>query len=273
MLEHIKGIEGYKVLQDNRIQKITIMTITNVTPENAEEETFFCIKNTKNPGFIAKQNWFNKWYAEGLRIKILKNNEGKQAAFIEYIPADFAWRPVNAPGYMFIQCMFTYSNNDKGKGYGSLLIKDCEEDAKQRSMSGVAVMTSKGTWVTDKRIFENNGYQIIDKKGWFELLVKKFNDVNPDPKLIDWTENFKSYKWWHLLYSDQCPWHYKFIDTIKEVADENNLKLTIKKITRSEDAKQVPSGFGVFNIIHNGKLTADHYISRARFNNILKNEL
>lgn len=249
------------------------MTITDVTPKNAIKETFFCIKNIKEPGFKAKQDWFNKRYKEGLRIKILKNDEGKQIAFIEYIPADYAWRPVKASGYMFIHCMYTHSNKDKRKGYGSLLINACEEDAEQRGMSGVATMTSKGTWVADKRIFENNGYKEIDKIGRFELMVKKFNETSPDPKLIDRTENLKNYKGWHLMYSDQCPWHEKSVNAIKEVADENNIDLKIQKITSSEEAKQMPFGFGVFNLIFNGKLLEDHYISQTRFKNILKKEL
>ena len=48
------------------------MVMVNVTPENAETETFFCIKDIKSPGFKSKQRWFEKRYAEGLRMKILK---------------------------------------------------------------------------------------------------------------------------------------------------------------------------------------------------------
>jgi len=248
------------------------MTIIDITPKNAEKETFFCIRNIKDKGFKAKQDWFNKRYDEGLRIKILKSDANKQIAFIEYIPAEYAWRPVNANGYMFIHCMYTHSNTDKGKGYGSLLIKACEDDTKHRGMSGVAVMTSKGSWITDKRLFKKIGYIETDKSGRFELMVKKFNDNSADPKLINWEENLNNYDGWHILYSDQCPWHYKSVNAIKEVADENNLDLKIRKIISSEEAKQMPSGFGVFNLIHNNKLLEDHYISQTRFKNILKKE-
>ncbi len=41
------------------------MIIIDVTPENAIKESFFCIKNTKEPGFKAKQDWFNPFYALG----------------------------------------------------------------------------------------------------------------------------------------------------------------------------------------------------------------
>ena len=33
----------------------------------------FCMKNINNPGFPAKQSWFNEQYKLGLRFKLLKN--------------------------------------------------------------------------------------------------------------------------------------------------------------------------------------------------------
>ena len=49
-----------------------------------------------------------------------------------------------------------------------------------------------------------------------------------------------------------------------------DLKLT--KIETAEDAKNTPSGYGVFSLLHNGKLIEYHYISATRFKNILKKE-
>ena len=51
------------------------MKLIEVTPANAEQETFFCIKDTKKPGFVDKAAWFEKRHKEGLRIKILKDEE------------------------------------------------------------------------------------------------------------------------------------------------------------------------------------------------------
>jgi len=248
------------------------MEIINVTPENVAQETFFCARDPKSRSFQAKNEWFKERFKEGMKIKIMKDNEN-QIAFIEYIPAEYAWRPVEADNYMFIHCMFTYSNAEKGKGYGSELICVCEEEAKQSGKRGVAVMTSKGVWITDKRIFEKQGYTQSDKKGRFELMCKKFDPAAPDPKLIDWEVNIKQYQGWHLLYSDQCPWHGKSVKAISEVAIEHGIHINIQKVTSSKEAKQMPSGFGVFNLIRDGKLLEDHYISEARFRNILKKEL
>lgn len=51
------------------------------------------------------------------------------------------------------------------------------------------------------------------------------------------------------------------------------IDLNVKKIETVKEAKQAPSGFGVFSLLHNGKLLEDHYISATRFRNILKKEM
>ena len=81
------------------------------------------------------------------------------------------------------------------------------------------------------------------------------------------------FKGWHLLYADQCPWHDKSAGMLKETAVEYGFDLKITKIKSAREAKQAPSGFGVFNLLHDGKLLEDHYISKARFRNIINKEL
>lgn len=248
-------------------------TIVEVTPENVREESLFCIKDFKTPGAKNKERWFRKRYKEGLRIKIIKGENGKAAGFIEYMPADDAWRPVNAPNYMFIHCMFIYSKKDKGRGFGTMLIKDCEKVARSNGMNGVCVMTSNGTWIAGKEIFERNGYTGTDSRGRFELHVKKFKKSHPDPMLFDWESKQKKYKGWHLLYGDQCPYHEKSVAAILNVAMDHGIDIKVKKLTNATQAKNAPSGYGVFSLIRDGKLLEDHYISETRFRNILKKEL
>ena len=247
--------------------------IIEVTPDNVHEETLFCVKDIKSSGFACKKNWFEKQHKEGLCIKILKGAGGKMIGFIEYVPAFNAWRPVEAENFMFIHCMYVYSKKDKKQGYGSLLIREAEKEAKAKKMSGVCVMTSKGAWITDQSIFGKNGFKEVDKRGRFELLSKKWEDTVPDPKLIDWTAQQGKYNGWHLLYADQCPWHEKSVEALLNTAMDFEIELQVTKIETARDARYSPSGFGVFSLLHNGKLIEDHYLSATRFRNILKKEL
>ncbi len=169
------------------------ITFIDVTPENVNDHGFFCIKNTKAVEFEMKKEWFEKSYAEGLRIKIMLNEAEKQIGYIEFVPAENAWRPINAPGFMFIQCMFMYSNKDKNIGNGSLLVQTVEKEAKKLKLKGVCTMTSKGTFMADKRLFEKNGYTQTEKLDRFELMTKKIDKNSPDPKFIDWTNRRSKY--------------------------------------------------------------------------------
>lgn len=248
-------------------------TIIDVTPENVKEETLFCIKDIKKPGFQSKCKWFEQQYKRGLRMKILKDDADKMIGFIEYTPVSYAWRPVVGNDYMFIHCMYIYPNKNKNKGNGSLLIKEAENEARKNKMVGICVMTSKGSWITDKRIFENNAFVQVDQRGRFELMSKKWDPIAKDPELLDWTANQKKYKGWHLVYADQCPWHEKSVYALLNTALDYGIDLKVKKLSSAKEAKRAPSGYGVFSLLHNGKLIEDHYLSATRFRNILKKEL
>lgn len=50
--------------------------------------------------------------------------------FIEYVPAENAWAPIDAPGYMYIDCLWV-SGQHKGHGYSNLLLNECIRDAKE----------------------------------------------------------------------------------------------------------------------------------------------
>jgi len=249
------------------------MNFIDISPENVTEHGFFCVKNTKSKEFELKKEWFEKSYNEGFRIKIMLNEAGKQIGYIEFVPAEYAWRPIEAADYMFIQCLFMYSNKDKNIGNGSLLVNAVEEEAKKLNLKGFCTMTSKGTFMADKRLFEKNGFIQVDKLERYELMSKKFNENAADPKLIDWTKYRDKYQGWHLLYANQCPWHSKSVSALHEVAKEFKTNLNIKKITSSLEAKEAPSGFGTFSLLHNGKLLEDHYLSATRFRNIIQKEL
>ena len=44
------------------------------------------------------------------------------------------------------------------------------------------------------------------------------------------------------------------------------------KLTSLKKVQNAPSGFGTFSLIKDGKLIKDHYLSRTRFENILRQE-
>jgi len=248
------------------------INIVDVTADNVSEVGIYCIKNKRLPGFNAKVDWFKSKINNGVKIKIATNNAGKQIGFIEYIPSELAWRPIKADNFYFIHCIGIFLKDVKGKGVGSYLIQECESDARKVGKSGICAMSSDGPWMANKTLYEKNNFSVVEKLDRFELLVKSFDTKSGIPKFIDWTNEQQKYMGWHLVYTDQCPWHEKSITDIKQAALDHEIKLTIKKLLTPEEAQNAPSGFGTFSLIKDGKLLADHYISRTKFESIIQHE-
>lgn len=245
-------------------------SILDVTTENVSDIGIFCIKDRKSPGYLSKFNWFKEKINQGLKIKIAVDNNGKQVGFIEYIPSELAWRPIKADNYYFIQCIALFVKDAKDKGIGSYLIHQCEQDALTGNKYGICAMSSEGPWMATKSLYEKNEFTITDRLDRFELMAKSYVNKYSKPKFIDWSKELTKYEGWHLIYSDQCPWHEKSVSDIQQSAVNNGIQLSIKKLKTPEEAQNAPSGFGTYSLIKDGKLLADHYISKTRFENILK---
>jgi len=249
------------------------INIINVTSENVSDIGIFCIKNRKASGYQKKVEWFKQKINNGLKIKIATDKQKKQLGFIEYIPSELAWRPVKAENYFFIQCIALFVKSAKHQNIGSALIQSCIEDAMNNRKSGICTMSSSGAWMANKSIFEKNNFSVIERLGRFELLYIKFDDNGSQPKFIDWTKKQAQYTGWNLIYSNQCPWHEKSVSDLKKTALDNGIDLKITVLSNPKEAQKAPSGFGTFSLVKDGKLLEDHYLSKTRFENILRKEL
>jgi len=229
----------------------------------------FC--NPATEGHRRKCEWLRKRFAEGLRFKILQIG-GEDAGMIEYAPGEYAWRPIEADGYMVIHCIMVQKKKHKGKGYGKLLLDECVRDAKQAGMQGVTVVTSGGTWMADERLFVENGFESVETAApSFKLLVRKFRDA-PEPRFKrGWDKTLRKYgSSLTIITSDQCPCTAKSLDDILEVCAEFDLSTEVVEMKNSHEARMAPSAYGVFNVIYNGKVVAEHTISSTRFRSIMR---
>lgn len=249
------------------------ITITEVTPDNVSEIGLFCIKDKKSPGYTSKLDWFKSKINQGIKIRIATDQQNKQLGFIEYIPSELAWRPVDAKNYLFVQCIALMVKEARHNGIGSALLSYCLDDARLKNKSGVCAMSSDGVWMANRTLFEKNGYKVVDKLGRFELMSFKLDDKFQQPHFIAWTKHQTEYTGWNLVYSDQCPWHQKSTTDLVQAALDYGIELKVKKLSTPQEAQNAPSGFGTFSLIKDGKLLEDHYLSRTRFENIVKKEL
>jgi len=248
--------------------------IINLTPENIEKYGVCGYKDAnKHVELRKKIEWVGEYYSKGLKIKALISQKAGYQGMIEYIPGEFAHRPVDAEGFLFIHCLFVGFKKDfKGKGYATLLIDECIKDAKNSKMLGIAVVTRKGSFMADNKIFLKNGFQIVDNaKPDFELLVLKFDKNTKNPGFKD-NLNVKLNEYQNgltILRSTQCPYTEKNVNAIIESAKNMNLTTRIIDLMDSQAAQSNPCAFGTFAIIYNGKIISHHPISNTRFENIM----
>ncbi|MDZ7721810.1 MAG: GNAT family N-acetyltransferase [candidate division KSB1 bacterium] len=246
--------------------------IVNVTAENlAEYPQVICFINPKHEFYHKKIEWLDQQFKNGLRIKLLFiEEEKKPVGFIEYVPGEYCWRSVQANGYMFIHCLWTNGKKYQHQGLGAELIAEVERDAKD--MHGVAVLTSDKAFMANREIFVKRGYELLEESGKEQLLVKTF-DKGPLPHINDWESVLNSYQGLNIIYSKQCPWVARFMEEVKPVLANEHLEPHIIEIKTAKQAQKAPSLYATFNLVYNGKLLADRYISVTRFKNILKKEI
>ncbi|MBN2105468.1 GNAT family N-acetyltransferase [bacterium] len=246
--------------------------IVRVTVENiAEYPQAICYINPKNEFFSKKVEWLKEQFQKGLIIKLLYLEDVKRpVGFIEYVPGEYCWRPVNAKNYMFIHCLWTNGRKYQHQGLGTSLIAEAEKDATE--MFGMAAVTSDQAFMANKTLFLKNGYTIVAETGKEQLLVKQWK-TGPLPSVNESKNELEKYQELTMIYSRQCPWVARFMEEVKPVLREKHLKPKIIELKTAEEAHQAPSLYGVFHLIYQGRLLADRYISTTRFKNIINKEM
>ncbi|MCP4262207.1 MAG: GNAT family N-acetyltransferase, partial [Planctomycetes bacterium] len=105
--------------------------VIDITQKNLPESPICGIKNIEHEGRIRKTTWLKTYFKKGLKAKLLLAEKNLQFGYIEYLPGQYAWRGIEADGYMFIHCIMINSKKYQRKGYGGLLIKACMDDVKK----------------------------------------------------------------------------------------------------------------------------------------------
>jgi hypothetical protein len=190
---------------------------------------------------------------------------------IEYAPGSHTWRPVEAAGYLVVHCV-TVEGKHKGKGLGSLLLDSCLRDAKNSKCRGVAVVTGSDSFMAGSDLFIKAGFVSVDRIPPYELLVKKLKKTAPDPRFIVERERLlKRYKkGLAILAADQCPYAAKSVERIAEAARTLGLEPKVVRVGSAKASRELPTPYGVFSILYDGKLIAGRPISARRFMNIMR---
>jgi len=261
--------------------------LVDLTAANVEQYACCGAKDPAHEGRRRKIRWMKAQFKKGLRARVLLTDageggtpagggpaKGRQAGYIEYMPGEHAWRGVEAGGYLVIQCIWIHYKEYQRKGVGSAMVEAAMEDARRSGMHGVAAVVRDGPWMAGSALFVKNGFKVADEAAPdYRLLVKKLDASAPDPKFrFEQAKALRRYgSGLTIIRSDQCPYAAKFGDDIADAArEEYGIEPRVVEVKTLSAARGAPTPDAAFAIVYNGRLVADHQISRTRFRNLMK---
>lgn len=246
------------------------MELIRITHENLEQEHICCaIANNKDCQVLSKKLWLKERLDEGL-VFLKCNVRGK--CFIEYIPAEYAWAPIEADGYMYINCLWV-AGQFKGHGYSNLLLDACIQDSIDKGKRGLVILSSKKKmgFLSDPQYMKYKGFETVDVANpYFELMVLPFDKGAEKPGFKNSVkEHTGMQKGFTLYYSSQCPFTAKYVPILEEMAKKRQVDFHPVHMLTREQAQNAPIPFTTFSLFYDGEFITHEIQSEKRFEKIL----
>lgn len=242
------------------------MEYMKVTKENMEKEHICCsISNNKDVQVSSKKAWLMDRFDDGL-VFLKSIERGK--CFIEYIPAENAWNPIDAEGYMYIDCLWV-SGALKGHGYANDLLEACIKDSKEKGKKGLCILgtAKKKPYLADSKFLKYKGFTVCDETNngiqlWY---LPFFIDVEK-PKFMECAKHpHIDESGYVLYYTNQCPFNAKYVPLIENIAKENNIPFSVIHITSKEQARNVPSPITTYALFYDGQYLTNEIMNEKKF--------
>ena len=247
------------------------MNFITVNEQNIEKEHICCcISDKKGENCVSsKKAWMKERLEEGL-VFLKADVRGK--VFIEYIPAEAAWYPIEADNYMHINC-FWISGQYKGKGYANQLLEQCIQDAKEKGKCGLTVIASekKRSFLSDAGYLKHKGFMAADTAlPYYVLYYLPFTENAPVPKFKECAKSGKiKEKGMVLYYTNQCPHTAKYAPLISSAAKQHGVSLSVHKIETAGQAQNSPAPFTTYSFFYDGEFVTNEIFSEKKFEKFL----
>lgn len=240
------------------------MNYIKITKENIDKEHICCAMSGKQS--LAKKEWLKGRFSDGL---VFYRSEERGKCFIEYIPAENAWVPVEADGYLYINCMWV-SGSMKGHGYADDLLSECIRDANENGKKGICILCAEGRkreFLADPKFLAYKGFKTADISDcginltYLPLKPKaeppKFKSCAKHPQINE--------KGFTLYYTDQCPFTFYWVPKVQEAAKEHGIPLKVIHITDKETARNVPAPVTTYALFKDGSFLTQSIQSDKKF--------
>ena len=221
------------------------MDYIQITKENIDKEHICCAMSGKQS--LAKKEWLKQRFAEGL---VFYRSVERGKCFIEYIPAENAWVPITADGWLYINCLWV-SGSMKGHGCSNDLLEKCLSDAKAQGKKGICILCAEGRkreFLADPKFLSHKGFEVADVSDCgITLMCLPLNADTALPKFKNCAKYPKADgEGFVLYYTDQCPFTYYWVPKVQQAAQQHSIPfraihITDKECTRTRhDLRTVP---------------------------------
>lgn len=246
------------------------MEYIKVTKENIEKEHICCaISNNNDVQVSSKKAWLYDRFDDGL-VFLKSCERGK--CFIEYIPAENAWNPISADGYMYIDCLWV-SGSFKGHGYSNDLLRECIKDSKEKGKKGLCILSSekKKPFLADPKFLKYKGFKVCDESdNGIQLWYLPFDDGFDAPKFKEIAKNPHIDDMGYVLfYTSQCPFNAKYVPIIEKVAKEQGVPFKAVHLKEKSEAQNAPTPITTYALFFDGNYVTNEQMNDKRFLKLL----
>lgn len=240
------------------------MKYIKITKDNIDKEHICCAMSGKQS--LAKKEWMKKRFDEGL---VFYRSEERGKCFIEYIPAENAWIPIEADGYIYINCLWI-AGAMKGHGYSNDLLNECIRDAKAQNKNGICILSSEGRkreFLSDPKYMTYKGFTTADtSECGINLMYLPLKPDAAPPKFKECAKHPKiAENGFVLYYTDQCPFTFYWVPKVQETAKEHKIELSVIHITSKEDAQNAPAPVTTYALFKDGEFVTHAIQSDKKF--------
>ena len=240
------------------------MNYVRITKDNIDREHICCAMSNKQSN--VKKEWLKQRFEEGL---VFYRSEERGKCFIEYIPAEYAWVPIEAEGYLYINCLWI-AGSMKGHGYSNDLLEECIRDAKEQGRKGLCILSSekrKREFLADPKYLAYKGFSAADTSDCgITLMYLPFDQGTNPPRFKDCARHPKTeIPGFVVYYTDQCPFTYYWVPRVEEAAREHNIPFRAIHITDREAAQNVPAPVTTYALFRDGQFVTQAIQSDKKF--------
>ncbi len=242
------------------------MEYIRVTKDNLEKEHICCaISNNKDVQVSSKKAWLADRFDEGL-VFLKSVERGK--CFIEYIPAENAWIPVNADGYMYIDCLWV-SGSFKGHGYSNDLLEECIRDSREKGKKGLCILAAakKKPFLADPKFLKYKGFIVGDEAdNGIQLWYLPFDKKTEAPRFKECAKHpHIDEKGYVLYYTSQCPFNAKYVPVLEQTAKENGIPFRAVHLESMDEAQNAPTPITTYALFHDGQYITNEQMNDKKF--------